>query len=129
MRCPWRHGGGRDQGSRVLVREEVMNVDYQKIILVGNVTADAERRQSQDGEVAYTTFTVAVGDGKERTTYFPVAVFGKQGELAAEYVGKGRQLLVEGRLDVSENGRFNVAARRVVFGVPAKPPESSEAEA
>ena len=103
-------------------------MDYQKIILVGNVTADAERRQSQNGEVDYTTFTVAVGDGKGHTTYFPVAAFGRQGELTAEYVGKGRQLLVEGRIDVAENGRFNVVARRVVFGVPAKPPEPSEAE-
>jgi hypothetical protein len=66
--------------------------------------------------VHFTTFRLGVSDGKDRSVYFPVTVFGKQGEAVAEYVKKGRQVLVEGRITVGENGRFNVVADRAVFG-------------
>ena len=102
-------------------------MDYQKVILVGNATRDAERRKSKKGDVTYTTFSVGVGDGKDGSTFFPVAVFGKQAEPVASYVTKGRQVLVEGRIDVSEEGRFNVVADWVVFGaLTAKPVDETE---
>lgn len=91
-------------------------MDYQKIVLVGNVTANAERRESKKGDVVFTTLRVGVGDGKGRTTFFPVSVFGKLGEAVAKHVTKGREVLVEGRIEVSENRYFNVVANRVVFG-------------
>lgn len=92
-------------------------MDYQKIILSSNATDDAKRMESKSGEVKFTTFSVGVSGGKERrTTFFPVTVFGKYGETVAEHVTKGRQVLVEGRIDVSEEGRFNVIADWVVFG-------------
>ena len=92
-------------------------MDYQKIILSGNATDDAKRLESKSGEVQFTTFNVGVSGGKERkTTFFPVTVFGKYGETVAEHVTKGRQVLVEGRIDVGEEGRFNVIADWVVFG-------------
>jgi single stranded DNA-binding protein len=96
-------------------------MNYQKLILVGNVTRDPERRKSQDGQVSYTTFGVGVGDRKDRTTFFPVTVFGKPAEVVAEYVTKGRQVLVEGRIEVSITGRHNVVASSVQLGAkPAK---------
>ena len=49
-----------------------------------------------------------------------MAVFGKHGESVAEYVTKGRQLLVEGRVEVSESGRFNVVADTVRLGASPK---------
>jgi len=103
-------------------------MDYQKIILSGNATDDAKRQESKSGEVKFTTFSVGVSGGKERrTTFFPVTVFGKYGETVAEHVTKGRQVLVEGRIDVSEEGRFNVIADWVVFGaLTAKPVDESE---
>ncbi len=97
-------------------------MNYQKIILAGNATADAKRQTSQTGEVTFTTFSLGVSDGKEKSIYFPVAVFGKQGESVAEYVRKGKQLLVEGRVQISEDGRLNVVASRVVFGASAEKP-------
>lgn len=48
-----------------------------------------------------------VSDGKKRTTFFPIEMFGKYGEDLAQYITKGRQLLVEGRIAVSNRGRFN----------------------
>ena len=73
-------------------------MNYNRLIIVGNVTGDPERRTSKSGEVTYTSFDVGVSDGKDKTTFFPVLVFGKYGETVAEYVTKGRQVLVDGRV-------------------------------
>ena len=40
------------------IREEVRNMNYQKITLIGKVTMDAKKKRSQDGATPYTTFTV-----------------------------------------------------------------------
>ena len=95
-------------------------MNYQKMILAGNATADAERREAKKGDVTYTTLSVAVNDRKERTTFFPVTVFGKYGQAVAKHIGKGRQVLVEGRIEVAENGRFNVVADQIGFGAPGE---------
>jgi len=99
-----------------LRRKGVTTVNYQRLILVGNVTRDPERRTSQDSKVTYTSFGVGVSDGKDQTTFFSVPVFGDYGETVAKYVTKGRQVLVDGRVQVSDNGRFRVIADRVRFG-------------
>lgn len=101
-------------------------MNYQRLVLAGNVTSDPERKTSKKGDVTYTTFRVAVGDARDRTTFFPVAVFGKQAESVAKYVTKGRQVLVEGRIEVGEKGRFNVVADRVLFGAAAKAAKTEE---
>ena len=98
-------------------------MNYQKIVLVGNATKNAERQTSKDGKVDYTTFRVGVSDGKENTTFFPVTVFGKLGESVAEYITKGRQILVEGRVQIGDNGRCNIVADQIRFG--AKPEEKA----
>ena len=54
-------------------------MNYQRLILVGNATVDAQRLTSKKGGVTYTTFRVGVRDGKDHTTFFPVTVFGKYG--------------------------------------------------
>ena len=92
-------------------------MNYQKIIVAGNATGDAQARESKDGQVSYTTFSVAVSSGKDKTTFFPVSAFGKTGEIAAKHVTKGRQVLVEGRVETGEKGYFNLIADRVVFGI------------
>jgi hypothetical protein len=67
-----------------------------------------------------------VGEGKDKTTFFLIVVFGEYGETIAEFVHKGSQVLVEGRVRVSEKGRFSVIADRVVFG--STPDSRDEAE-
>ena len=91
-------------------------MNYQKLIVAGNATDSAERKTSKKGDVTYTTFDVAVSDTKNQATYFPVVVFGESGEPVAKYVTKGRLVLVEGRLDVNEKGRFSIIADNVRFG-------------
>ena len=75
-------------------------MDYQKLILVGNATKDAEVQQPQ-GKTAYADFTLAVSRTKELKTFFPVRVFGKLAE-SCQTLKKGAEVLVEGKLDVSE---------------------------
>jgi hypothetical protein len=91
-------------------------VNYQKLIIAGNVTRNAERRTSQTGDVDYTTFGVAVSDSKDRATFFPITLFGRMGETLTEYITKRRHILVEGRVSVGENGYFSVIADRVELG-------------
>jgi single stranded DNA-binding protein len=81
-------------------RKGVKNMDYQKLILVGNATKDAETKQPED-KTAYADFTLAVSRTKEQKTFFPIRVFGKLAETC-EMVKKGTKVLVEGRLDISE---------------------------
>ena len=101
-------------------------MNYQRLILVGNVTRDPERRTSQSGEVTYTSFGVGVSDGKDKTTFFSVLVFGKYGETVAEYIRKGRQVLVDGRIQASNNGQMRVIADTVRFGSEPKAVKDSE---
>ena len=63
---------------------------------------------------------MGVSDNKDRTTFFPVTVFGEHGEAIAKYITKGREILEEGRIDVSDKGYFNVVAGRVRLGAMPK---------
>lgn len=79
-----------------------------KIIIVGNLTRDPEVRYSQSG-MALCSFSVAVNerrkDGdqwKEHVEFFRVKCFGKQAENAGQYLAKGKQVYVEGRLEQSK---------------------------
>ena len=79
---------------------------YQKIIIVGNLGRDPEMRYMPDG-TAVTNLSVATnrrwtdrasGDQREETVWFRVSVWGPQAESVNQYLSKGRQVLVEGRL-------------------------------
>ena len=84
---------------------------YQKIIVVGNLGRDPEMRYMPDG-TAVTNFSIATsrrwtdrasGQPVDETTWFRVSVWGRQAEVANEYLSKGRQVLVEGRLRPDPN--------------------------
>lgn len=77
-----------------------------KVILVGNLGADPETRYMPSGG-AVTNIRIATseswkdkqtGDQQERTEWHNVAFFGKLAEIAGEYLRKGSQVYVEGRL-------------------------------
>lgn len=81
---------------------------YQKLIIIGNLGRDPEMRYLPDG-TAVTNLNVATnrswtdrasGERREETTWFRVSVWGRQAETVNEYLKKGRQVLVEGRLEV-----------------------------
>ena len=77
-----------------------------KVILVGNLGADPETRYMPSG-AAVTNIRLATSDSwrdkqsgeqQERTEWHRVVFFGRLAEIAAEYLRKGRQVYVEGRL-------------------------------
>ncbi|HZZ93562.1 MAG TPA: single-stranded DNA-binding protein [Usitatibacter sp.] len=76
-----------------------------KVILVGNLGRDPETRYMPDGG-AVTNVSIATteawkdknGDKQEKTEWHRVAFFGKLAEIAGEYLKKGSQVYVEGRL-------------------------------
>ena len=81
-------------------------VTFNRVIIAGNLTRDPETRFIPSG-TAVTEFAVAVNSRykskasnelKEEVSFFDVVVFGKMGENCAEYLSKGRPVLVEGRL-------------------------------
>ena len=78
---------------------------YQKLVIVGNLGRDPEMRYMPDGRpvtqlnvATNNTYKDASGQVVKETTWFRVSVFGKQAEACAQYLQKGRVVLVEGRL-------------------------------
>jgi len=57
-------------------------------------------------------YTNSAGDPVEETVWFRVSVWGKQAEACAQYLSKGRQVLVEGRLIGDENGNPRIWTRQ-----------------
>ena len=78
---------------------------FQQILIVGNLGKEPELRYTPDG-TPVTTFSVATnrkwknqdGTPGEETTWFRVTVWRKAAEACAQYLSKGRQVLVKGRL-------------------------------
>jgi single-strand DNA-binding protein len=76
-----------------------------KVILLGNLGRDPETRYTTGGD-AVTNLSIATseqwkdknGEKQERTEWHRVVLFGRQAEIAGEYLKKGRSVYVEGRL-------------------------------
>jgi len=91
-----------------------------KVILVGNLGADPETRSMPSG-MTVTNIRIATSESwkdkasgaqQERTEWHNIALFGRLGEIAAEYLRKGSQVFIEGKLrtrkwqDKQGNDRF-----------------------
>jgi single-strand DNA-binding protein len=76
-----------------------------KVILLGNLGRDPETRYTTGGE-AVTNLRIATteqwkdksGEKQEKTEWHSVVLFGRQAEVAGEYLKKGRSVYIEGRL-------------------------------
>jgi single-strand DNA-binding protein len=84
-------------------------MSFNKITIVGYLGRDPELRYTPQG-TAICKMSVATterrknvaGQTEEHTTWFRVTVWGRQAELANEYLTKGRQIYLEGRLRIEE---------------------------
>lgn len=82
---------------------------FNKITIVGNLGRDPELKYTPQGS-AICNLSVATterrkdkqGEAQEITTWFRVTVWGKQAELCEQYLTKGRQVYIEGRLRAEE---------------------------
>jgi single-strand DNA-binding protein len=76
-----------------------------KVILVGNLGKDPEVRSTPSGQPV-ASFTLATnrrwkdktGNKQEETEWHSIVVWGKQAEIAGQYLKKGKQIYLEGRL-------------------------------
>jgi len=116
-----------------------------QVILMGRLTRDPEQRTTTTGKVI-ANFSIAVDRGgqDDAADFFEVTAWEKLGELVMQYLGKGRRVLVQGRLrqdswDDKETGkkrsRVEVTATDVTFldgpsdGAPAGAPAAPRAAA
>ena len=102
-----------------------------KSFILGNLTRDPELRTMPSGRPVV-SFSIATnrawkdqeGNKQEAAEFHNVVVFGRQGELCAQYLKKGQSVLVEGRLqtrswdgtDGQKRYRTEIVADRVQFG-------------
>jgi single-strand DNA-binding protein len=95
-----------------------------KVILVGNLTADPEMRATADGKyvtnlrVATNVYTGKddAGNARQATEYFKLVVFGKTAEFASQYATKGRLVYAEGRVQTN-NWEDKSGAQRTTIEV------------
>jgi single-strand DNA-binding protein len=81
---------------------------FNKVILLGNLTRDPQVRYTPGGTavaelglaVNRTWFDQKTNSRREETTFVDVTLWGRQAEVAGEYLAKGRQVLIEGRLQL-----------------------------
>lgn len=76
-----------------------------RVILIGNLTRDPELRYTPQG-TAVASFTVAVNrsfvnrEGEREADFIPIVVWQKRAETCAEYLIKGSQVAIDGRLQI-----------------------------
>ena len=104
---------------------------YNRVILMGNLTRDPEMRYIPSG-TAVTNFGLAMnerytdrqtGEQRENTCFVDIEAWGRQAEIANEYLSKGRPVFIEGALkfdsweaeDGSKRNRLSVRAFRIQF--------------
>ena len=86
-----------------------MSGSLNKVILVGNLGRDPELKTTPSGQsvarfsLATTeTWKDAQGEKQSKTEWHNVVVWGKQSEIAEKYLRKGKQIMVEGRIQYRE---------------------------
>jgi single-strand DNA-binding protein len=81
-----------------------------KVLLIGNLGKDPEIRYTPSG-TAVAKFSIATserskdknsGDWIEKTEWHNIVLFGRQAELAGEYLSKGKTVFIEGRLQTQK---------------------------
>ena len=80
-----------------------------KVLLIGHLGRDPEMRYTPGG-AAVANFSLATndvwmdkaGEKQERTEWHRIVVFGKQAEIAGQYLQKGKQVFIEGSLTTRE---------------------------
>ena len=100
------------------------------MILIGNLGSGPEMRYTPNGNPVTSfrmatnyRYTTSAGENREETDWFRITVWGKQAESCNQFLSKGRQVYVEGRLhardwqgqDGQMRASLEVTANRVLF--------------
>lgn len=116
-------GNQRDAG----LEYQFIMASFNKVILVGNLTRDPEVRYTPKGTAickiglaVNRVWTSESGEKKEEVTFVDVDVFGRTAENVAQYMRKGRPLLVEGRLKLDQWDDKQTGQKKSKLGVVAE---------
>lgn len=106
-------------------------MNLNKVFLIGNLTRDPELRNLPSG-TAVVSFGIATnrvwkdkqGEKQEDTQFHNIVVFGRQAEIANQYLNKGSLVMIEGRIqtrswdgkDGSKQYRTEIVAETIQFG-------------
>lgn len=97
---------------------------YNKVLLIGNLTRDPELKYTSKGTpVARLGLAVnrrwrtETGEEKDEVTFVDIDAFGRQAEVLAQYLKKGRPLFVEGRLKLDQWEDKNTHQKRTQLRV------------
>jgi len=121
-----------------------MGASFNKVILLGNITRDIELKYLQSG-TAVTEIGMAInsrikgkdGNWIDDVTFVDVTLWGRVAEVASQYLGKGSQVLIDGRLkldqwekDGQKRQKLKVVGERLQMlgGGPEKQADSGESE-
>ncbi|TWU41469.1 Single-stranded DNA-binding protein [Novipirellula aureliae] len=103
--------------------------NYNRVVLVGNITRDIELRYTPGG-MAVVDVGLAIsekrksssGDWVDDTVFVDVTLWGRNAEVASEYLGKGSSVLIEGRLkydtweaDGQKRSKLRVVGEKIQF--------------
>lgn len=91
-----------------------------KVLLIGNLTRDPEVRTTPSGQQVASfavatnrSWTTPSGERQEKVEYSNIVAWGKLAEIAGKYLGRGRKVYVEGRLQTREwDGQDGVKRNR-----------------
>jgi single-strand DNA-binding protein len=120
---------------------------FNRVILMGNLTRDVELKNLPNGSavaqiglaVNRTWFDKASNQKKEEVTFVDVTLWGRDAEVAGEYLSKGKPVLIEGRLTLDtwddkatgqKRSKLKVTGERVqLLGGKGDRPEATTGEA
>jgi single-strand DNA-binding protein len=97
---------------------------FNKVILAGNLTRDPELRYTPNGRAiaklglaVNRTWKNEAGEKKEEVTFIDIDAFGQQAEVICQYMRKGREILIEGRLRLDQWDDKQTGQKRSKLGV------------
>ncbi len=96
-------------GGELRREEKTVSGSMNKVILIGNLGRDPELKMTPGGQ-ALARFSVATtetwknpqGEKQSKTEWHNIVVWGKQAEIAEKYLRKGKQVMIEGRIQYRE---------------------------
>lgn len=122
-------------------------MNLNRAMIIGNLTRDPESRTTATGQnvcnfsvATSSQWTDASGQKQERTEYHNIVAWGKLADICTQYLGKGRKVYVEGRLqtrdweaqDGSKRNRTEIVAENMIMldrapaGAPGSSPRPTE---
>ena len=100
---------------------------FNKVILLGNLTRDPELRYTPGGAAVTDlslainrTFSTRDGESREETVFIDVTVWDRQAETCCQYLKKGRQVYIEGRITTRQYDAKDGSGKRYTTEIVAQ---------